>query len=76
MQNGTGQLNIIPLMLGVDNAAAVLGIGRSLFLRLDDTGKVPKAVQLGDKRKLWRYEELQAWVRAGCPHRDRWNWKG
>ena len=75
MQNRTGQLNMSPLLLGADDAAAVLGIGRSLFLKLDDTGKTPPAIQLGEKRKLWRYEELQAWVRAGCPHRDRWDYK-
>ena len=75
MSNATEQLNITPLLLGAEQAAAVLGIGRSLFLQLDDTGRVPQAIKL-NKRKLWNYNELRAWVDAKCPHRDRWQYKG
>jgi predicted DNA-binding transcriptional regulator AlpA len=63
---------VIPLLLGADDAAKCLGIGRSLFLELDGQGRVPQAIKLGDKRKLWRLAELTAWTNAGCPHRDRW----
>ena len=75
MSNGLEHI-ATPLLLGADDAAKCLGIGRSLFLQLDDTGKIPQAIRLGEKRKLWNYNELRAWVDAKCPHRDRWQYKG
>ena len=29
------------------------------------------SIKLGTRR-LWRYDELAAWVRAGCPSRGVW----
>ena len=75
MTNDNGQI-ITPLLLSAGDAPRVLGIGKTLFLQLDDTGTVPQAIKLGNKRKLWRYDELRAWIIAGCPQRDRWNYSG
>ena len=75
MTTNTEHLNMTPLLLGAEDAAKCLGIGSSLFLELDGQGRGPQAIELGAKRKLWRYLELTAWTNAGCPHRDRWNYK-
>lgn len=61
-----------PLLLDARGAAALLGIGRSTFFRLDETGGVPRGVRLGGRMRRWRAEELRAWIAAGCPPRVRW----
>ncbi len=52
-------------------AAGLCGVSRSHFLALHSAGKVPLPVRLG-RRTLWRTSELDAWIQAGCPARDRW----
>jgi len=59
------------LLLDAAEAARLIGIGRSTFYRLDETGGVPRGVRLGRMRR-WRSEELRAWIAAGCPPRVRW----
>lgn len=61
----------LPLLLNAAEAAALLGIGRSTFLRYDLTGIVPRGAKLGRVRR-WPREELVAWTRAGCPPRVKW----
>lgn len=60
-----------PLLLDAAEAARLLGIGRSTFYRLDETGAVPRGVRLGRMRR-WSSEELRAWIAAKCPPRSRW----
>ena len=61
-----------PLLVGADDAAKLLGIGRSLFYTMHSSGQLgPLPIRLG-RRALWRREELAAWVAAGCPERTRW----
>jgi len=60
-----------PLLVDAREAAALCGIGRSLWLGLHSAGRVPLPVRLG-RRVLWRREELADWIAAGCPGRDRW----
>ena len=63
---------LTPLLLSVDEAAALLGIGRSHFYGLHSSGRLgPLPVHLG-KRALWRREELLRWVQAGCLGRETW----
>jgi predicted DNA-binding transcriptional regulator AlpA len=38
---------------------------------LNATGQLPRPIRLG-RRKLWNVRELQAWLDAGSPPRDRW----
>lgn len=61
----------IPLTLSANDAAALLGIGKTTFWSLHNQGKLPKPVRLG-RRVLWRRKELEAWLEADCPSRDRW----
>lgn len=60
------------LLLSAGEAAQTLGISRSLFYGLHSSGQIgPMPVKLGG-RVLYRRAELEKWVRAGCPARERW----
>jgi excisionase family DNA binding protein len=60
------------LLLSAKDAAELLGIGKTLFYSMNSSGRLgPLPVRLG-KRSLWRQNELEEWVRAGCPHRNIW----
>ena len=67
----TATTTLEPLLLDARAAAALCGIGRSLWLELHASGRCPLPIRLG-RRVVWRREELQAWVRAGCQARERW----
>ena len=60
-----------PLLKGDKHAAQSLGIGRSLFRKLNSSGLIPRPVRIG-RRVLWRTQELEDWVRMGCPPRAQW----
>jgi len=65
-------LSSAPLLVDARDAARLLGIGRTLFLQLDNSGRLgPLGLKLG-KRRLWSVEELRAWVQAGAPRREIW----
>jgi len=61
-----------PLLLDAGEVARLLGISRSNFYSLLSSGQIgPEPIHLG-KRTLWKRAELEAWVRADCPTRDKW----
>jgi predicted DNA-binding transcriptional regulator AlpA len=47
--------------------------GRSMKALYTDhaTGRIPEGFLLGNAR-MWIAEEVDSWLAAGCPHRDRW----
>jgi len=58
-----------PLLVPADEAARLLGVGRSLFYELKSSGRIPlEPIRFGRKR-LYRVEDLERFVRAGCPTR-------
>jgi predicted DNA-binding transcriptional regulator AlpA len=57
------------LLVGSRDAAALLGIGRSSFLRLDNAGLVPRGLRLGG-RHLWVVADLKLWLDLGAPNRE------
>lgn len=64
------------LLLGVDDAACLLGIGRSHFYSMHSSGRLgPMPLKLG-KRSLWDRKELELWVQAKCPSRQDWQSRG
>lgn len=65
-----------PLALTVDAAdgAGLLGIGRTKFLQLHSSGRLPLPLRFG-RAVRWRRQELVDWLNAGCPTRDKWKWK-
>lgn len=50
-------------------AVAVLfgGCSTRHIYRLADAGRMPGSIRLG-RMVRWRRAELDAWIRAGCPH--------
>ncbi len=72
---GTGTNYEEKILVSAREAAGLLGISRTTWLSLYNSGKTPKAIRLG-RRILWRLEELKDWVDEGCPSRYNWKWKG
>jgi predicted DNA-binding transcriptional regulator AlpA len=61
-----------PLLIDADACAALCGCGRSLWYSLLAAGKIgPLSVRLGRKR-MWRAEEIRAWILASCPDARTW----
>ncbi|HPC96469.1 MAG TPA: helix-turn-helix domain-containing protein [Sedimentisphaerales bacterium] len=66
------QSGVAPLLLDAKAVATMLSISRATLYRMSNTGQLgPMPITLG-RRKLWRHEEILAWVRAGCPPRGVW----
>ena len=61
------------LLVSAKEAARLCGVGRSLWYSMHSSGELgPLPIKLG-KRTLWRRQELEEWVRVGCPERTRWS---
>jgi excisionase family DNA binding protein len=60
-----------PLVLDAREAARLLGISRSTFLKLHAAGKTPMPVRFG-RAVRWRRDDLKAWLDAGAPSRAKW----
>ena len=58
---------IEPLLVSHNEAARLLGIGRTTFYQLCSSGRIgPMALKFG-RRSLFRLDELREWVAADCP---------
>jgi len=65
-------MKVEQLLIGADEAARRLSVGRSLFYTMLSDGRLgPLPISFG-KRKLWSVEELRQWIRADCPVREKW----
>jgi len=61
-----------PLLVDFKTVAGLIGVGVSTFYAMDRSGELgPQGIRLR-RRRLWAPEELAAWVRAGCPRREKW----
>jgi len=60
-----------PLLLSAEEAARLCGIAARTWWRLHSAGRVPMPLKLG-RATRWSRSELQAWVKVGCPARDKW----
>ncbi len=65
---------IVPALLTIPQVCAYLNIARATFYKINATGAFGLLpVKLGTCRKvLYSKAELDAYVRAGCPHRKIW----
>jgi len=63
--------NLGRLALSADEVAVLLGISRAHVWKLASTGRLPKPVRLG-RAVRWDRKNLEAWLAAGAPSRDRW----
>ena len=72
-QNAT--VRIEPALVGIEDAAFMLGISTTAFKALDRTGQIgPMPVHLGNcRRRLYSVEELRRWATEGrCCSREKW----
>ena len=69
-ENITGK-TVETLLISANEAAELLGIGRSLFYSLNSEGKLPAPKRLGG-RVLWSKQELIEWISVDCPNRQKW----
>ena len=61
-----------PLLLSAELAAGLLGISRTHFYGMMSSGALGlRPVRLGG-RVLYNRRELELWVAADCPNRERW----
>jgi excisionase family DNA binding protein len=61
------------LTLTAKDAAELLGISRSQFFKLHAAGRIgPLPVYLGSRAPRWVRSELEAWLQAGAPNRQKW----
>lgn len=61
------------LALSGPDAARLCGISPRSWQRLNCTGNVPQAVQLG-RRRVWPVRVLEMFLALGAPHRDDPKW--
>ena len=61
-----------PLLLDAKAAAELLGMSRTSFYGLLSAGRLPLPVLKAGRIVRWNRGELQAWIKADCPPRDRW----
>ena len=72
MENSPSPLPVAePIAVDAVEAAKLIGISRSFWLKLDSTGRIPRGFHLGRARR-WSVEELRAWAAAGSPSRSDW----
>lgn len=67
----TDSLSIAPMLLSITSLSELLGVSLSHVKRLRASGRLPDPVRLGG-RVLWRVDEINAWVQAGCPAATKW----
>ena len=60
-----------PRLLSITGVSQLLGVSRSQVKRLRASGRLPDPIRLGG-RVLWRVDEIDAWVQAGCPAASKW----
>ena len=64
-----------PLAVKAPAAARLIGVSYPTFRRLRDAGRIgPRPVALTGKCHVFIVAELEAWLGAGAPSRDRWSW--
>lgn len=60
------------LLVTARTAASLCGKSLRTWRTWDAAGWVPRPIRIG-RSTLWRADELQAWVAAGCPRREQWD---
>ena len=62
------------LLVRAPQAAAMCGQSLRTWRAWDAAGLVPRPLRIA-RSVLWRADELQAWIAAGCPPRAAWQWR-
>jgi len=61
-----------PLLVSDSDAAAMLGIGKTLLREMDQTGELGPIPVTIRRRRLHVVQHLREWVAMGCPSRPVW----
>ncbi len=61
----------IPLLVSARTASTMCDKSLRTWRTWDAAGWIPRPVRIG-RSTLWRLDELQEWVAAGCPRREEW----
>jgi prophage regulatory protein len=67
---GAGQ-SMVRLLLTAREAAAACGKSLRTWRTWDASGLIPRPMRVG-RNTLWRLDELERWIKAGCPNRTTW----
>ena len=59
-------INPPSLMLSTKSLARELGVSERTIRKLNSAGKIPEPRKVGTNVR-WSTEEIQEWIRAGCP---------
>jgi len=59
------------LLIDTSQAAKLLRVCEKTVWTMYTTGKMPPPIRIG-RAVRWPYEELRAWVAAGCPVHEGW----
>ncbi len=60
------------ILVDAKEAARMCDMSRSTWYKLVSSGKAPRPVKLGALAR-WQRNELEGWITAGCPSRDKWD---
>ncbi|RLS97732.1 MAG: AlpA family phage regulatory protein [Planctomycetota bacterium] len=59
------------LVVRAKELAKLLSVSLVHIRRMDSAGKLPKPIRLGGCVS-WRRGEIEAWILAGTPNREKW----
>lgn len=62
------------LLIDTKQVAKFLKVSARTIYQMDKDGRMPAAIRIWGRNVRWNFEELQAWVNAGCPERSEWKW--
>ncbi|MHC4637812.1 MAG: helix-turn-helix transcriptional regulator [Planctomycetota bacterium] len=61
------------LLVSAATVSQMLGVSRATLYAWHSSGRLGPLPMPGlGRRSLWSREELENWVRAGCPSREKW----
>lgn len=61
------------LLIDMKAAAKLLDLSERTIWGMANSGRMPTPVKIG-RSVRWSIEELRAWVNAGCPPKEKWDW--
>lgn len=64
------------LLMSAADLAEEFRVSTRTIRRLDLEGKLPRGIRIAHRARRWRRAEIVAWVAAGGPPRDEWDWEG
>jgi len=61
------------LLVDTREAAKLLNLCGKTLYSMEKDERMPRSIKIG-RAVRWNREELRAWVNAGCPSVDEWQW--